>query len=231
METDLPKNFFIRALAARHRVLLLGGMAVIAYGKARLTKDFDIWMEPFESPEEWTSRLVGVLADFPEAYFWSLAQQRIATAEEVSSDIADFGVIRIGGFELPVDVFRRPNELQPEDFEAVWSRAAKREDGVRLPAELDLIVTKMNTGRQHDDEDSGFLLSLVKRRFREQLSVCDLTEAKILLARFTDPEVLSYALGNPNADVRNYALELLREFEAEGDPFSRDILAAWKEPT
>jgi hypothetical protein len=43
METDPPKNLFIRRLADLHRVILLGGMAVIAHGRSRHTKDFDIW--------------------------------------------------------------------------------------------------------------------------------------------------------------------------------------------
>jgi hypothetical protein len=49
-----------------------------------------------------------------------------------------------------------------------------------------------------------------------------------LIERFLDPEVLAFALDNPGAEVRAMALAHLREFEAEGDPYSRDILAAWR---
>lgn len=57
--------------------------------------------------------------------------------------------------------------------------------------------------------------------------MCDAAEARSLLDRFLDPEVLRFALDNPHAEVRDFALESLREFEAEGDPYSRDILAEW----
>ena len=47
--------------------------------------------------------------------------------------------------------------------------------------------------------------------------------------RFLDPEVLQYARTNPNLGVRELARKYLHEFEVEGDPYSRDILADWKE--
>jgi hypothetical protein len=50
-----------------------------------------------------------------------------------------------------------------------------------------------------------------------------------MLDRFLDPEVLQYARTNPHPEVRALARKYLHEFEAEGDPYSRDILAAWKE--
>lgn len=230
MEADLPKNLFIRRLASMHRVMLLGGMAVIAHGRSRHTKDFDIWLDPAGSVSEWTQNLTRVLEEFPASYVWSLAEKRRLELGEIAADVEDFGVIRVGGLELPVDVFRKPNELETTDFDPVWSRATVREDGVALPQELDLYVTKMNTGREHDGDDAGFLIGLVKKRFAGRLPICDMTEAKDLLDRFLDPEVLGFAQTNPNADVRQYVVSLLREFEAEGDPFSRDILAAWKEP-
>ncbi len=101
-------------------------------------------------------------------------------------------------------------------------------DGVHLPSEIDLYVTKANTGREQDWNDRLFLESLVKKRYRERLPVCGLTEAQSLLGRFLDPECLQYALDNPNAAVREMALKHLREFESEGDPYSRDILAEWR---
>jgi hypothetical protein len=47
-----------------------------------------------------------------------------------------------------------------------------------------------------------------------------------MLDRFLDPEALQYARENPHPEVRALVLGYLREFEAEGDPYSRDILAA-----
>ena len=229
MEEDIPKNLFIRRLAASHRVILLGGMAVIAHGRSRHTKDFDIWLEPFATPDAWTDQLLSVLREFPDAYVWSLAQRRRLELGEVAEEIADFGVVRIGGFDLPVDVFRRPNEFTPEDFDEVWKEAKVMEDRVALPNELHLYVTKINTGRKHDEDDISFLESLVKAKFRERLPVCDFAEAKSMLDRFLDPQVLGYARTNPNDAVRALVRKYLHEFEAEGDPYSRDILAEWKE--
>ena len=229
MEADIPKNLFIRELAARHRVILLGGMAVIAHGLSRQTKDFDIWLEPFGSADEWAANLLAVAGNFPEATLWSLAQRRELKAEEVASEAADAGVVRIRGFALPVDVFRRPNEMEePEDFERVWAGTQRMDDKVALPNEIDLYATKANTGREHDWQDQLFLEGRVKKRYRERLPVCDAAEARALLERFLDPEVLGSALDNPDAEVRAMALTHLREFEAEGDPYSRDILAAWQ---
>lgn len=229
METDPPKNLFIRRLADLHRVILLGGMAVIAHGRSRHTKDFDIWLEPFDTPETWAAHLSAILKEFPEAYIWSLAQRRNLDHSEVATEIGQFGVLRIGGFSLPVDVFRKPNEFTTEEFESVWRDSKLMEDKVALPNELHLYITKINTGRQHDLDDIAFLESLVKTRFRERLPVCDFAEATGMLDRFLDPEVLQYARTNPHPEVRALARKYLHEFETEGDPYSRDILAAWKE--
>lgn len=230
MEAAFSTDQFVSELARQHRVLLLGGMAIIAHGLSRPTKDSDIWLEPFSSADEWACKLIPLVAATPGAFFWSLAQRCVIEAGQVSEEVDTFGVVRIGGLSLPLDVFRKPNELDPEEFERVWQHAKTMLDGVRLPNEVDLYITKTNTGREHDLKDQLFLESLLERRFAERLPVCDLDEAKALISRYQRPDLLALALENPNADVRSYALELLREFEAEGDPFSRDILAAWKKP-
>ena len=228
MEADIPKNLFIRELAARHRVILLGGMAVIAHGFSRQTKDFDIWLEPFSGAHEWAAMLLATTRVFPEAKLWSLAQRRELADAELAAEAEDSGVVRINGFALPVDVFRKPNEMEPEDFERVWAATRRMDDKVALPDEIDLYLTKANTGRENDWHDRVFLEGRVKQRYRERLPVCDAAEARGLMERFLDPEVLAFALENPDAEVRAMALAHLREFEAEGDPYSRDILAAWR---
>jgi hypothetical protein len=230
MEAPLATDQFIHALAAQHRVVLIGGMAIISHGLSRRTKDVDIWLDPMNSSAEWADRLLRVAEDFPASRFWSLACRRDLQPDELAGEIADFGVIRITGFDRDIDVFRRPNELGEESFDEVWTRAVRvLEGGVRLPDPLDLHISKADTGREHDLKDQLFLESLVKTRFRERLPVCDLTEATGMLDRFLDPEVLQYARTNPHPEVRALARKYLHEFEAEGDPYSRDILAAWKE--
>jgi hypothetical protein len=218
-------------LAAKHRVLMLGGLAIIAHGLARKTKDVDIWLEPMASPGIWADQLADCVSIFDCARFWSLGDKRYLDVDELAEEIENFGVVRVTGLDRDVDIFREPNELGLEDFDQVWTDFDRElAGGVRLPSEIDLYLSKSNTGRVQDLNDQLFLESKIKSRYRDQLPCCDLEEAVHLLSRFLDPEILQSALENPNRDVRELALKYLREFEAEGDPYSRDILAAWSEP-
>lgn len=228
MESSLINaDVFIHALAAKQRVVLLGGMAIISHGLSRKTKDVDIWLDPMTSAAAWAAALNECLDAFSGVYLWSLADRRVLPPQAVAEEIEDHGVLRVSGFDRDIDVFRRPNELGIESFEDVWLRSVKElEGGVRLPDPLDLHISKANTGCEHDWKDQLFLESLVKARFKERLPVCDLAEATSMLDRFLDPEALQHARTNPNPAVRSLALKYLREFEAEGDPYSRDILAA-----
>ncbi len=228
MEKRVFTDDFVRKLASQYRVVMLGGMAVIAHGFDRPTKDSDIWLEPLATSEDWADAVLSVLREYPITTVWSLAQRRNLEIEEIAEEIEDVGVIRINGMDLPLDVFRNPNELELADFERVWNAAKELEDGVRLPDPLDLYITKANTGREHDWQDQLFLETLVRKTFRESLPVCNLEEAQRLFDHFLDPAVLGYALENPNLGVRELALDHLRQFETEGDPYSRDILRDWK---
>lgn len=85
METPLTNaDAFTCALAARHRVVLLGGMAIISYGLSRKTKDVDIWLDPLPSSKIWAAELNACLDSFSDVYRWSLAEQRVISAEEVA---------------------------------------------------------------------------------------------------------------------------------------------------
>ena len=152
METPLTNaDAFTCALAARHRVVLLGGMAIIGYGLSRKTKDVDIWLDPLPSSKTWAAELNACLDSFSDVYRRSLAEQRVISAEEVAAEIEDAGVLRMGGFDRDIDVFRRPNELGVESFDEVWNRSNKElTGGMRLPDPLDLHISKADTGREHD---------------------------------------------------------------------------------
>jgi len=231
MEALLEADKFTGLLASKHRVLMLGGLAIIAHGLARKTKDVDIWMEPMASPETWAAQLADCVSIFEGSRFWSLGDRRYLDVDELAQEIETFGVVRVTGLDRDVDVFREPNELGLDDFDQVWTDFDRElAGGVRLPSEIDLYLSKSNTGRMQDLNDQLFLESKIKSRYRDQLPSCDLEEAVHLLSRFLDPEILQSALENPNRDVRELALRYLREFEVEGDPYSRDILAIWNEP-
>jgi hypothetical protein len=230
MEAKPPADLFVHSLAACHRVVMLGGMAMIAHGLDRKTKDVDVWLEPLETCVQWAKAVIETANAFPTSRFWSLAEKRILRPEEIAAEVGQHGVLRVSGFDRDIDVFRDPNELDIASFDRVWRDAARELEGrVRLPNEIDLYQSKANTGRDHDWQDQLFLETKVKARFRDRLPVCDLPEATDMLERYLSPEVLVHAKGNPSAEVRELALKYLREFEAEGDPYSRDILAAWNE--
>jgi hypothetical protein len=224
MEERLSANLFVRELARRQRVMLLGGLAVIAHGLERKTKDVDIWLEPLADVSTWADVIKRVLNELNTGRFWSLQRNNLLLAEEVAADVAATGVVRVTGFDRDIDVFRKPNELSITDFDRVWSLSTGFDDGVRLPHEADILVTKLNTGRDRDEADMQFLEARVRRRFIERLPVCDLEEARSLLNRYMDPRVLEAALKNPNGEVRDHAMALLEQLEADGDPYSREIL-------
>lgn len=103
-------------------------------------------------------------------------------------------------------------------------RAVVRSDGTLLPHPLDLIQSKLETGRDKDLYDIQHLESLVRADYKQRLPTATLAEATELLGRYSEWQVLVAALENPLADVRELAMTHLREFAAAGDPFSLAIL-------
>lgn len=231
MEKGSVTDRFVKTLSTDRRVLVLGGMAVIAHGLSRPTKDTDIWLDPMASAETWVDVLITVMEQFPGTSFWSLAGQAAADRSLAVQDARIYGLIRVAGLDMPLDVFRRPNECDEVDFDAFWDHSSPLADGIGLPDPIDLYLTKVATGREQDWQDQIFLESKVKAGLKERLPECTLKEARDLFARFLDPESLEYALKNPDSAIRDLALEYLRQFEDEGDPFSRDVLQRWREET
>ena len=139
--------------------------------------------------------------------------------------VEETGVIRILGLDCPLDVFRRPNELEEVEFDGVCQRARFRADGTLLPHPTDLIQTKIDTGRDKDRIDIFHLECVIRVEYRARLPQATAAEALDMLERYSDWEVLTVALEHPAAEVRELALAHLREFAAEGDPFSQAVLA------
>ena len=75
---------------------------------------------------------------------------------------AEVGMVRLNGLECPLDIFRRPNEIEPEEFDEMWERSSLKEDGVRLLDPLDLLISKEDTGRASDLADQSFLQQKVR---------------------------------------------------------------------
>lgn len=225
MGDSLTTGKLARDLASRCRVLSLGGLAVISHGFDRLTYDADIWLEPFESPEKWAQVVSEFLRDYPVLRILSIGVWEEVDSGSLAKIISDDGVVRVMGADQPLDIFRKPNELEVEQFEEVWERAHPLDDGTRLPDPIDLLVTKMMTDREKDFQDIAFLETKVEKDYLERLPRSSAAEAETMLARFLSPKVAEAALAHSQTSVQQLALRYLKELTDEGNPYARDILA------
>lgn len=224
MKTEAAIEF----LAKHNKVLLLGGMAVILHGLSRTTKDIDIWLDPTPGIEPWAVSIRMLLSESQE-----LAPFRIDAAVSwkkippggIEQAATSDGMIRITGADRPIDIFYWPNELELKDFLTTWDRAKPIGHGLRLMEEVDLMVTKQATGRDHDEADLRYLSGLVETKYKSILADCDLTTAKKMFDRFATPEVAAFAYRHAtDLNVRALGLRQLRELSALGDPFASDLL-------
>jgi hypothetical protein len=113
---------FIEELARRYRVLVIGGLAVIAHGFNRPTKDADVWLEPLVSPSAWADALEQVCCRFPGLTLHTLPGWRQVAGPRISAAAEKVGMVRILGLDCPLDIFRQPNEFPPDSFDEVFSR-------------------------------------------------------------------------------------------------------------
>ena len=215
---------FLARAATRQRVVVIGGLAVIAHGLSRPTKDGDAWLDPLESAAAWTVRLRETLAEFPGTTLWSLAERRVAQPEELEEIATLDGVVRVCGLNTDLDIFYKPNGLDCAEFSAVWERALPWAEAVRVMEPVDLILTKEGTGRQRDRTDISHLEGRLHTELGGRLSTATRAEAEAIFARFVDHAVAARALENPDPAVQALAREILTELAAQGDPFARDAL-------
>ena len=215
-------------LAREHRVIVLGGLAVISHGQARPTFDADIWLDPTLSLKDWRNAIFSLNLKFHGLRFLQIRSWRVIGESDFESVIAQDGVFRLMGASQPLDIFRAPNELPIEEFEYVWRRATPLDDGTRLPDVVDLLVTKQATGRDKDLQDIAFLEAKAEREYREKLPGASEAEAIRMLERFLTPNVAELGLHHPSAKVRELALGFLHELADEGNPYARDILQKLK---
>jgi hypothetical protein len=216
---------FLARAATRQRVVVLGGLAVIAHGYSRPTKDGDAWLEPLGSLGEWAEALRETLSAFEGLTLWSLAERRVMGGTEIEETIRLDGVLRVHGLTADLDLFRKPNGLEVQDFDSVWQQATSWADEVRVMDPIDLILTKQDTGRDQDVQDVSYLELTVRRDLGARLAVATPQEAAKIFARYVDHVVCERALANPHAEVRAQARALLTELAASGDWFARDVLA------
>jgi len=217
-------------LASRRRAVLMGGAAVILHGLSRMTKDYDIWLDPLPNPDAWASGIVELLAAAP-----FLQARRIATiatgmwtpitGSEIAAVGSEDGMVRLAGLDWPIDVFYKPNEFDVSDFEGVWQRSTPSDRGLRLMEKIDLLVTKQLTDRLGDRADIGFLTGKVEEEYRARLKDCSEQEAKEMFERFATPEIAAFAIReSANEKVRALALRTLEEMRTAGDPFAEELI-------
>jgi hypothetical protein len=195
-------------LCANNRVILLGGMAMLAHGFARFTRDVDIWLDPTEGIESWAGALASVVARFRNLKFVSAQTKNKVFQKKIKSLVEREEMIRITGLDMDVDVFFRPNNLRIEDFDSVWARSAEKEKGLKIPDEIDLGLTKMGTERIQDKIDIKWLDAKIIPALSKKLESCSLDEAGIVFARITSIPLLKSAMKNPNPHVRSLAAML-----------------------
>jgi hypothetical protein len=221
---DSPVNRFVRSLTARHRVIALGGLAVIAHGNPRKTIDADIWLEPMDTAADWARTLEAACSEFGDLEIKRLPGWIPVSGQSLVEAVDETGMVRLSGLDCPLDVFRKPNEVEMDAFESFHARGRLRDDGTVLPHPLDLIETKLDTGRERDLADIRFLETLVKSEYFDRLPTATLAEATEMLDRFADWQVLRVALAHSDPAVRDLARRHLQEFADAGDPFSQAIL-------
>jgi hypothetical protein len=215
---------FIDQLTLNHRVVLLGGVAVIAHGYSRHTQDADIWLDPMSSAEEWADAILSACRTVEGATIHRLPGWTEVFGTQLASAVEETGMLRILGLDCPLDIFRRPNEFDECEFDAVVSRTSRSGDGTLLPDPIDLIQSKLDTGRDKDFHDIQHLESVVRTTYKKRLPTASFEEAEAMLGRYSEWQVLVPALENPSPKVRELAMTHLREFATAGDPFSLAIL-------
>ena len=67
---------FLATTSENFRIILLGGLAVVAHGLPRTTKDADIWLEPYEL-DIWLKNLFKTVEKFPGLQFFDLRNEKI----------------------------------------------------------------------------------------------------------------------------------------------------------
>jgi hypothetical protein len=224
MGTTLTAAELTSSLARHYRVLMLGGLAVIGHGLSRSTYDSDVWLDPELPVIDWCAAVRGLVAGKSRLAIVRMGDWADVGEKDFPRTILSDGVIRITGTNQPLDVFRRPNQIDIADFNDVWERSEPMDDGTRLPDPVDLLVSKQETGRDKDVADIVFLETKIQSDYLRRLPHATADEAIHMLERFLTPRVAEAALTHPAEKVQDLGKKFLRELAEEGDPFAAEIL-------
>jgi len=203
---------------------MLGGLAVIGHGLSRSTYDSDVWLDPGLPVEEWCDAVRAMVDGQTHLDIVSMGNWMSVSKEEFPGVILRDGVIRIIGVNQPVDIFPRPNQLDPGEFDEIWARSRIMDDATRLPDPIDLLVSKQETGRDKDRADIIFLEGKIEADYLARLPRVSADEAVRMLGRFLTPRVAEAALTHSDEGVTQLARRFLHELATEGDPYAAEIL-------
>jgi hypothetical protein len=210
------------------RTLVLGGVAVIVHGLNRSTKDLDLWIDPNPTPEKWAEPIEAILKAHPELAA-SYLDDVHGRWEKVEPGIVAFAALngrtlRLTGSDRPIDIFYQPNEVELSEFDAFWSRGTDLADGTRLMDAIDLIITKQDTNRPHDQEDINFLFSKVETELMKAIPKASFEFTKAQFDRFRSADTAFIAATNADERVQKLGISILQELAQGGDPFAQERL-------
>jgi len=213
----------VASLAANHRVLMLGGLAVISHGNTRPTIDADVWLDSSLPNDAWVNAVNDLVSGHALQLISIGGWEPVAPSELLDVILSD-RVVRVVGADQPLDIFREPNELGLLEFDDVWDRAMPMDDGTRVPDPIDLLVTKQDTGREKDWLDIAFLEKKAEGQYLELLPTAEEGTALMMLERFLTPTVAEAAIAHPAPAVRAAGQRYLHELAEAGDPFAAEAL-------
>jgi|GEM_PF-6262074 len=145
-------------------------------------------------------------------------------SEEIAQVVTEDRVIRLLGADRPIDIFRSPRNLDISDFDRAWERGIWVAEKLKMLDAIDLVVTKMDTGRGHDEADIRFLETKIEADYRAQLDIYSLEDVRLFFQRFVTPEIAAFTAKNAcDAGIRAFAEDTLNDMRSAGDPYAEEL--------
>jgi hypothetical protein len=227
MDPGLTAAGLVQDLAARHRVVVLGGRAVVFHGHPQPVHDFDVWLDPALELNVWCG-VVWHLTEGCEGVEWVCPTNWVPISRsQIVVSVAEIGMVRLTGADSVLDVIRRPDCPRTPPFDEVWTRAMPMDDGTRMPAALDLLHTIPETDREIYQQEFVFLENRVEAEYRQTLPGADEATAIRMLEQYISPEAARIGSAHASVAVRDFCLRYLLEQSDAGNPFATDLLFEW----
>ncbi len=151
--TELHQHLIKKLIEAGVDFIIIGGYSVIFHGYKRTTGDIDIWLKPDNKNRQ---KLLPVLQDF--------GFEESDIDEVAALDFTKHMVFSIGEQPEKMDFLTYINLVKYDDADK--QKIVADIDGLPIPfIHLnDLVLSKMNTGRQKDKADIEMLQQIEKAK-------------------------------------------------------------------